>query len=128
MVIETLKKVPHRVIRRQYVNYYKVEGGETLIRMTDYFEEFTVMYEYWYDGIKFYIGSKDKNYPNCMVELTTQANAGNPILKKCGVKDVIAQFKECLEKSGVTIHEVIWKYNSRINLNVDAWLTSLLTI
>lgn len=127
MVIETLKKVPRRIVQVQHVIYTKTVS-ETWIRMSDYYEEFTVMYEYWYDGVKFYIGSKDKNYPNCMVELTTQANAGNPITKKCTVKDVIAQFKENLEKSGLTIHEVIWKYNSRRNLNVDVWLTSLLTI
>lgn len=90
------------------------------IRVT--YMESSYCYEYWYDGRKFVIGSDGKDY--IMVDVETgiyAAKAAKP------VKNVIDLFKERLDKSGKTIHEVVRDAKIRFQI-FEPWSINFLTI
>lgn len=84
---------------------------------------FHSQYEYWYDGVKMLIG-RFKGGGLGLIEVETYAWAVQPDAK---VDELIALFKEKVQKSGKTIHEVIRDYKSN-NLDLELWLVNTLTI
>lgn len=79
-------------------------------------------YEYWYDGRLLLIGTF---YPNelVMIDAETGATAATrqDFQRKPTVKMLIEKFKEKLERSGKTVHEVIRNFKSN-NLDLELWL------
>ena len=126
MVVEKLIKVePARVIRTPCATYRICEGKARYTLLPES-EPFKVMYEYWYDGVVFYIGSKYANYPEIMIDGVCFMSAVSPLEGKRQKPQVlIQQFKSNLQKSELTIHEVV--RNARLrNSYLEAWISSLI--
>lgn len=103
-----------------------VEGRN--YRCSDSSRTFYSQYEYWYDGRLFLIGSFSSN-ELVMVDKETGASAvtQQDFQRKPSVWMLIKKFKEKLEKSGKTIHEVIRDYKN-CNLDLELWLVNSLII
>lgn len=126
MVIESYTKVPHRIIYAPYAEFYLINGEKNRYRLLPETLIFHVVGEYWYDGVKFYIGSYNGAYSELLVEATTFMRASNTFSGKKPPSDLIKQFKENLLKSQKTIHETI-NFAKLRNLDLEAWTNFLIT-
>lgn len=118
------------------------EVGTVAIPLNDYFgfkyrivgsRLFNYHQIYWYDGLKFYIGSLEHSSLLTLTESTTGAIAVSSaeIKGKVTSKKLIRQFHEkCAQtkaNAGCDIYQVIARYRSN-NLDLEAWQINLLTV
>lgn len=85
-------------------------------------------YEYWYDGRLLLIGAFYLE-ELAMIDAETGATAvtRQDFQRKPTVKMLIEKFKEKLERSGKTVHEVVRNFKSN-NLDLELWLINSLII
>lgn len=95
----------------------------TAFRYTPNIRKFYSQYEYWYDGRKFLIG-KFKGEGLGLIDVETTAWAVQPTAT---VGELIESFKQKVQRSGKTIHEVVLNYKKQ-NLDLDLWLINSLSI
>lgn len=116
------------------------ENGSYFVRDVEYFKDNRYIYQphgrvlnythrYWYDGVCFLIGGYFSTKPEVMIEVESGAFVANKdfIDGKCIVEKLIAHFKQQLQNSGLTIHEVIRNFKLR-NLNIEAWEVNFLIV
>ena len=118
MVIEKL--IPKKEVY-QFPSIYCYDI--TKFRYTSNVRVFYSQYEYWYDGRKLLIG-KFKGGGLGLIDVETYAWAVQP---EATVEELINVFKQKVEKSGKTIHEVALDYK-KLNLDLDLWLINSLNI
>ena len=88
--------------------------------------EFHIKYEFWYDERLFLIG----NYQNERLKLIDAETgglgaSGDEFPRKPSVESLIELFRQKIDKSGTTIHEVIRNYKLRNNI-IELWFTNLI--
>lgn len=88
---------------------------------------FHFQYEYWYDGRLFLVGHFKGEKLSLMDVETCSFAVGPAELAKPTAKTLIEKFKDKVQMSGKTIHEVAQNFKN-LNLDLELWVVKSLIV